>query len=68
MQIKAWMTDIVRHWNLDLLVCSPRSVLRISARAVPVASSEFGGMANNDGPVPVRTLAQAARLIAKLDS
>ena len=24
---------------------------------------EFGGMAANDGPVPVRTLAQAARLM-----
>src|SRR5215470_6024784 len=26
-------------------------------------AADFGGMAANDGPVPVRTLAQAARLI-----
>ena len=28
-----------------------------------VTRDEFGGMAANDGPVPVRTLAHAARLI-----
>lgn len=28
-----------------------------------MASGDFGGMAANDGPVPVRTLAHAARLI-----
>ena len=28
-----------------------------------VTRDQFGGMAANDGPVPVRTLAQAARLI-----
>jgi dihydrolipoamide dehydrogenase len=33
------------------------------ARAVLVTRAEFGGMAANDGPVPVRTLAHAARLI-----
>jgi dihydrolipoamide dehydrogenase len=35
----------------------------LGARTVLVASGEFGGMAANDGPVPVRTLAHAARLI-----
>ena len=35
----------------------------LGARTVLVARSEFGGMAANDGPVPVRTLAHAARLI-----
>jgi pyruvate/2-oxoglutarate dehydrogenase complex dihydrolipoamide dehydrogenase (E3) component len=30
---------------------------------VLITRDEFGGMAANDGPVPVRTLAQAARLI-----
>jgi dihydrolipoamide dehydrogenase len=35
----------------------------LSARTVLVARGEFGGMAANDGPVPVRTLAHAARLI-----
>jgi pyruvate/2-oxoglutarate dehydrogenase complex dihydrolipoamide dehydrogenase (E3) component len=34
----------------------------LGARTVLVTSSTFGGMAANDGPVPVRTLAYAARL------
>src|ERR1700752_3176034 len=33
----------------------------LGARTVLVTSSAFGGMAANDGPVPVRTLAHAAR-------
>ena len=33
------------------------------ARTTLVTRDEFGGMAANDGPVPVRTLAHAARLI-----
>lgn len=35
----------------------------LGARTVLVTSEAFGGMAANDGPVPVRTLAHAARLI-----
>jgi dihydrolipoamide dehydrogenase len=35
----------------------------LGAKTSLVTSSEFGGMAANDGPVPVRTLAHAARLI-----
>jgi len=35
----------------------------LGAKTSLVTSGEFGGMAANDGPVPVRTLAQAARLI-----
>jgi len=35
----------------------------LGARTALVASAEFGGMATNDGPVPVRTLSQAARRI-----
>jgi len=35
----------------------------LGARTVLVTSSEFGGMAANNGPVPVRTLAHAAGLI-----
>lgn len=35
----------------------------LGARTVLLASDAFGGMAANDGPVPVRTLAQAARLL-----
>ena len=37
----------------------------LGARTVLVAKSGFGGMAANDGPVPVRTLAHAARLIGE---
>jgi dihydrolipoamide dehydrogenase len=35
----------------------------LGARTVLVTRDELGGMAANDGPVPVRTLAHAARLI-----
>src|SRR5271169_5335157 len=35
----------------------------LGARTAIVTRGEFGGMAANDGPVPVRTLAHAARLI-----
>jgi dihydrolipoamide dehydrogenase len=43
-----------------------RAALRsaeLGARTVLLTSGEFGGMAANDGPVPVRVLAHAARLI-----
>jgi pyruvate/2-oxoglutarate dehydrogenase complex dihydrolipoamide dehydrogenase (E3) component len=36
---------------------------RLGARTALITRDRFGGMAANDGPVPVRTLAQAARLI-----
>src|SRR5687768_1101479 len=35
----------------------------LGARTALVTRDEFGGMAGNDGPVPVRTLAHAARLM-----
>jgi pyruvate/2-oxoglutarate dehydrogenase complex dihydrolipoamide dehydrogenase (E3) component len=35
----------------------------LGARTVLVTRGEFGGMAANDGPIPVRVLAQAARLL-----
>src|SRR6058998_3409416 len=35
----------------------------LGARTALVTRAEFGGMAANDGPVPVRTLAHAARLM-----
>src|SRR5215467_13749169 len=35
----------------------------LGAKTALITRHEFGGMAANDGPVPVRTLAQAARLI-----
>jgi len=34
----------------------------LGARTVLITSGPFGGMAANDGPIPVRTLAHAARL------
>ena len=35
----------------------------LGARTALVTSADFGGMATNDGPVPIRTLAYAARLL-----
>ena len=35
----------------------------LGAKTALVTGGEFGGMAATDGPVPVRTLAHAARLI-----
>src|SRR3984893_7670855 len=35
----------------------------LGAGTMLVTRAEFGGMAGNDGPIPVRTLAHAARLI-----
>ena len=57
--------------SLDVLVigAGPAGVVaalraaRLGARTALVTRDEFGGMAANDGPVPVRTLAHAARLI-----
>lgn len=38
----------------------------LGARTVLVTSTVFGGMATNEGPVPVRTLAYAARLLRQV--
>jgi pyruvate/2-oxoglutarate dehydrogenase complex dihydrolipoamide dehydrogenase (E3) component len=40
-----------------------RRAAELGARTVVLTRGEFGGMAGNDGPVPVRVLAQAARLL-----
>jgi dihydrolipoamide dehydrogenase len=56
---------------LDVLVIGggPAGVLAalragdLGAKTALVTRDQFGGMAANDGPVPVRTLAQAARLM-----
>ncbi len=40
-----------------------RCAAELGAKAVLVTRRQFGGMAANDGPVPVRTLAHAARLM-----
>jgi dihydrolipoamide dehydrogenase len=39
---------------------------RLGAKTALITRDQFGGMAANDGPVPVRTLAQAARLIREV--
>ena len=38
----------------------------LGARTTLVTSGDFGGMAANDGPIPVRTLAHAARLMREV--
>src|SRR5687767_4687613 len=56
---------------LDVIVigAGPAGVLAalraadLGARTALITRDEFGGMAANDGPVPVRTLAHAARMI-----
>jgi dihydrolipoamide dehydrogenase len=56
---------------VDVLVvgAGPAGVLaalhaaELGARSTLLTNKEFGGMSANDGPVPVRTLAHAARLI-----
>src|SRR5262245_3360096 len=56
---------------MDVLVigAGPAGVLAalraadLGARTTLVSSGEFGGMAANDGPVPVRALAHAGRLM-----
>jgi dihydrolipoamide dehydrogenase len=57
--------------SLDVVVigAGPAGVIaalrtaRLGARTALITRDAFGGMAANDGPVPVRTLAHAARLI-----
>src|SRR5215212_11151332 len=44
-------------------VVAARRAADLGANTTLVTRDEFGGMAANDGPVPVRTLAQAVRLI-----
>src|SRR4051812_4452332 len=38
----------------------------LGARTALVTNGDFGGMAAQDGPVPVRTLAHAARLLREV--
>src|SRR3954447_16113401 len=57
------MTDIVAIGAGPAGVLAALRAAELGARTVLVTSGEFGGMAANDGPVPVRALAHAARLI-----
>src|SRR3954471_19200846 len=63
--------NIMSSEKADIVVigAGPAGVLaalraaELGARTALLARDAFGGMAANDGPVPVRTLAHAARLI-----
>ena len=56
-------------WDVLVIGGGPAGVVAamragdLGARTALVTEGEFGGMAANDGPVPVRTLAHAARLL-----
>ena len=57
------MTDVLVIGAGPAGVLAALRAADLGARTVLVSSGEFGGMAANDGPVPVRALAHAARLI-----
>ena len=57
------MTDVVVIGAGPAGVLAAIRAAELGARTALVSSGEFGGMAANDGPVPVRALAYAARLI-----
>ncbi len=57
------MTDVVVMGAGPAGVFAALRAAELGAHTVLVASADFGGMAANDGPVPVRALAYAARLI-----
>src|SRR5712692_6758622 len=57
------MTDIIVIGAGPAGVLAALRAADLGARTMLVARAEFGGMAANDGPVPVRVLAHAARLI-----
>ena len=57
------MTDVAVIGAGPAGVLAALRAAELGARTALVASGEFGGMAANDGPVPVRTLAHASRLM-----
>ncbi|MFZ0982861.1 MAG: FAD-dependent oxidoreductase, partial [Pseudolabrys sp.] len=57
------MNDIIVFGAGPAGVLAALRAADLGARTILVTRAEFGGMAANDGPVPVRTLAHAARLI-----
>ena len=62
-QIRADVFDIVVIGGGPAGVLAAIRAAELSARTALVTTAEFGGMAANDGPVPVRVLAFAARLM-----
>jgi pyruvate/2-oxoglutarate dehydrogenase complex dihydrolipoamide dehydrogenase (E3) component len=57
------MTDVIVIGAGPAGVIAALRAAELNARTTLVASGEFGGMAANDGPVPVRTLGHASRLM-----
>ncbi len=57
------MTDIIVVGAGPAGVIAALRAADLGARTILVTRADFGGMAANDGPVPVRTLAHAARLM-----
>src|SRR3954449_10748720 len=57
------MTDIIVVGAGPAGVLAAMRAADLGARTTLVTRADFGGMAASDGPVPVRVLAHAARLI-----
>jgi dihydrolipoamide dehydrogenase len=57
------MTDVIVIGAGPAGVLAALRAADLGARTALLASGEFGGTAANDGPVPVRTLAHASRLM-----
>ena len=57
------MTDIIVIGAGPAGVLAALRTAELGAHTTLVASGGFGGMAANDGPVPVRVLAHTARLL-----
>ena len=57
------MADVIVIGAGPAGVIAASCAAELGANAVLVTRDEFGGMAANDGPVPLRALAHAARLI-----
>src|SRR5712691_6938880 len=57
------MTDVIVIGGGPAGMLAALSAADLGARTVLVTRGAFGGMAANDGPIPVRALSQAARLI-----
>src|SRR5215813_6040881 len=63
MERKEEMTDVVIIGGGPAGMTAALRAGDLGAKTVLVTRDDFGGMAANDGPVPVRTLAHAARLM-----